>query len=266
MDANTAIVRFINRIPILRQFIDQYINDINTSGPVFASQQLIKRYHGKINVHIPAETAKILKSSGCIIAFNHPCEIETYVIQACLPSRDDIKMIATANILAVAPPLKTYIIPVWIDHTAKREKRAKFSGKIAKLFSLRPDLNPIEAHQNNIRSISEAANQIKHGGMVLIAPEGFRGKGGRWFTGIGHLIAEIGRKTEADYISCYISGTSDFDWFRFIPLINRLYPPVQIYFSEPRKLTDILAFYHEPKLITLELEKSYQSWTNSLNN
>jgi hypothetical protein len=264
MNTNTTMVKFIQRIPVLHQFISKFSSDVTSFGPVAAAQQLIQRYHGKLIIHMPPETAKVLKSSGSIVAFNHPYEIETYIVQACVPNRRDLIMIATANILSVAPDLKPYLIPVWVDHTAKKEKRGKLSGKIAKIFSLRQDLNPNEAHLNNIQSITKAANHVSGGGVIFIAPEGFRGKGGRWFFGIGHLISQVEQKNDSYYISCFISGTSNLDWLRLIPLINRLYPPIHVYFSQPQKLMDIIVKNDHPKKIALGLETQYRLWSKTL--
>ncbi len=253
------------KIPYINTLIKRIDHDIQLLGFIPAMQQLIKRTSVALQIHaLDNKTHDLLQNNGCIVIFNHPYEIETYVVVSALPNRNDLKIIATSNLLGISKSFDHYLLPVYVDHNAKKEKANKLSGHFVKLFNLRPYIHPEEAHKKNIQTLKNASQFIQKGGLVVLCPEGFRGKEGRWFSGIGHLIVGVGSKKEVYYVSCYINHTSNLDWCRLIPFIGRILPAITVSFSNPRPLRDIIDTYRDPKNITLGLEHEYNLWTNSL--
>jgi len=263
MNADSRI-KSVKNIPFLGKFISHLEKNVEKYGLVKTSRLLITSSNTRFKIISPNETSKVLTNHPCVVSFNHPYEVETFAVLAALPNRLDIRGIATANLLSLAPKLKNHIFPVWIDHHAKKEKAGKISGKIAKFFNIRPELNPQTAHLNNIKSIKDAASFVNHDGIVTIAPAGFRGFNGSWFSGIGHLISQISNR-DAYYIACYVKNTSDiWDWFRLLSPLGKLLPEIQVYFSKPITIQSIRSKYKYPKTIASELESEYKIWQQQL--
>ena len=223
----------IHKIPYINTLINRIDRDIQLLGFIPAMQQLIKRTYVKVQIHA-------------------------------LDNKNDLKIIATSNLLGISKAFDRYLLPVYVDHNARKEKASKLSGRFVKLFNLRSYIRPEEAHGKNIQTLKNASHFIQKEGLVLMCPEGFRGKGGRWFSGIGHLITEVGSKNNVYYISCYINHTSNLDWLRLIPYIGRILPVITVTFSNPQPLRDIIDTYRDPKNIVLGLEHEYNLWTSSL--
>jgi len=255
----------IKSIPAVGGLIRQLDRDIQKFGFIRALREILARFHVDWKVHYENQETEIaFKSHGCVVIFNHPYEIETYLIMASLPKiRNDLKIIATANLLGFSKQIDAYIFPVCVDHHASREKAGKLSGKIAKLLNCRPQIDPIQAHLKNLNTLKRAANFVSHGGIVTICPEGFRGIGGKWFSGIGHLLTQIQIQKPTYLIFAYIKGTSIFDWFRLLPVINRLFPRLTIIFSKPIKISSLLNKNPNPKHLKETLEQTYKKWSKS---
>jgi 1-acyl-sn-glycerol-3-phosphate acyltransferase len=257
-------LKSLKKFPLFGSFITHQIEETIKYGPPKAAKNLAKRMHTTFTTSIPKKTQAILLHHPCIISFNHPSEIETYAVCAALPDRHDVRMVISANFLSFTPELSNYFIPVWVDHRAKEEHVGKLSGKIVQLFSLRPVVNPIQAHEKNIQSIKIASQYVQKGHIVCIAPEGFRGQNGIWFSGIGHMISGVGTKYNAYYISCYIKNSSDLDWLRLIPYASILLPTIHVYFSKPIPIKEILKNNDNPKQIVKELESDYHTWVKTI--
>lgn len=256
-------IRSLQSLPLLGPFIRKFDADISRYGVIIACRRLLKDQNTGFEISCPESTSRILSSGGCLIAFNHPYEVETIAVLAALPDRKDVYLIASDNIRSVMSVSK-HIIPVWIDHHAISEKKGKLSGKIARLLSLRTGPDRITAHRQNILSLKQASKIVRNGSVVLLAPEGFRGKDGRWFGGIGHLIAGIGTDIPAHYVSCHVRNTSNLDWFRLIPPFGYILPKISVIFSDPVPIAKLLVRQSDPKKLMLDLEKSYRRWSAGL--
>jgi hypothetical protein len=264
MDTNTMIHGLVNRIPVLRHALFSYTDTSVKIGSIRAAQQLTKKFHVRLRVHVPDETQIVLAHKACVVTFNHPYEIEPFLIAAALPYREKIKMVATGKILEVAPALEGHIVPVWVDHHADTEKKHKLSGFVSRMLTREPILPQDQAHGRNIKSIAQASRFVDSGGMVLIAPEGYRGARGTWFPGIAHLLTQIRRKRHVYYVQGFIRGTSNWDWFRLVPFINRILPAIDVYFSPPRQLSSFAFGSAKPRMVAGQLEMQYRTWLSSV--
>ena len=255
----------IKNIPIFGKIVKDFDEDIKKYGLQQATKNLVKRHHGKLRIgQLSKNTAYVLQNKPVIVVGNHPFEIETYAIFASLPKRDDIYLIMSANFVGFLPHLDKHLIPVFVNHHAVREKASKFSGRVANFIGRTMKFPEKQARLKNKESIEHAANKINKGGLVILFPEGFRGKGGKWFSGIGHLIKKVGHNNDAYVVKAYVHGTSDLDYLRLIPIINRFLPIVSVYYSEPQKITDILKKDSEAKIIKDKLETEYNNWIKKL--
>ena len=93
---------------------------------------------------------------------------------------------------------------------------------------------------------------------------GFHGIFPKWFPGIGHLLKEIGVDSNAYFIQSFVKGTSDFDMARILPVVGRFMPKIEVFFSNPILVSDILKSNSQPKIIAQNLETQYYNWTKSL--
>lgn len=235
--------------------------EVQRYGPQDTVRRLAKKLGTRINIFLPEKTKKVLQKNPVVLVANHPYEVETLALIASLPNRTDSFMVVNAKILGLIPNLDKYIIPVYISHHRNEGKRPKLSGRILNKLHKSEELSPEEEHRRNIESIALAAQKIKDGGLVSIFPEKRR-QIKTWQTGIGYLIYQAKDKKSASIIMSYIEGTSELDWFRLIPFINKILPPLNIYFSEAIPINSY--FKYTPKEITNKLEEKYNQWMTTL--
>jgi hypothetical protein len=118
-----------------------------------------------------------------------------------------------------------------------------------------------EGRKKNIESIKLAAEKINSGGLVIIFPDGGARKD--WFNGIGHLIHGVKNKKNSFVLRAHIKGTSNWDWLRLIPIMNKIFPEFKVNFAMPLRMDSIKQ--EDQKMTTKFLEKKYWRWLGSLN-
>lgn len=173
-------------------------------------------------------------------------------------------MITSKNLLGICPNLDRYLLPVDIEHHARREKAHKLSGVIANWLQLRPAANESEARIYNKKTIAYAIRLVKKGGIVALCPEGIRSIRNKWFPGIGHLTHGVGPQPKKYVVFAHARGTSGLDYFRLIPFMGYILPKITITFSKPLPLNAIFSNAKEPKTIKNYLEQKYNTWAKTI--
>lgn len=253
-------------LPLVGKILRQIDTDIAQMGIQQALLKVADKTNTRLKTHfVDSKTPAILTDKPVVLIFNHPYEIETMVISATLPKRYDAALIMTAHFLDVLPNLNPYILPVYVDHHATREKAGKVSGKIVKLFKLRPAIDLKFAREYNRKTINKAVTFVKNGGLVKICPEGFRGKNGAWFSGVGHLVKGVGTNSQTSIVFAYVKNTLNWDWFRIVPFVGKIMPPLEVYYSTAQKITKQLT-NNSPSEIKELLHNQYQQFALSVNN
>lgn len=250
----------LGKIPIVGKIFRDFDKSAGENGIHKAVTDVIKKTETKLNVHgLVNDTIEILKTKPVILVVNHPFDFEVFILIAALPKRDDIFTIVASDLMGMGPNTSSYFIPMFI-HKYFDQGSHKLSVKIAKLLRLGPRLSPLHAHRRNVENINYAALKVNNGGLVIIFPEGIHKKGSPWLSGVGHLLRAVYKKRNTFYARAYIQGTSHFDIFRLIPIIRKLFPPLNVYFDRPKEIDLILNERQNPKEITKNLQADYNRW------
>lgn len=249
------------RFPVAGKLLAKFDVKLNEIGIQETARAILSHFNTKLQVeNLTPELIEILKNKPAVIVANHPAEADIFVLIASLPPREDFHLIVNATFLHIAPNLDKYFIPVYVSHTLIREDKFNFRLRFfKKLHSAAPVLSPEEEHLKNIESLRFAAEKVREGGLVAMFP-GAGKENGEWFPGIGHLIKQVG-KPDAKIVMAHITGTSTFDYLRFIPGLSRILSSFKIVFAPPKEMGDYSNL--EPKEIARKLEGEYRSWVNT---
>jgi hypothetical protein len=248
----------IKNLPILGKYVRRIDSSVLRFGFQEGLRKEIERSVTRVEVFYPnEETKNIFAHSPVIIAFNHPAELEVIVCPASLPDRKDIFMLATDILLGFNPKITEHLIPIYVR--LKTSWARTLYGFVVRSLMGEKELTDEEKRQKNLESIKEAADKVKKGGLVLIAPNPYSKK---WRPGIGWLINQVGSLESAFYAKAYITNTSVLDYLRLLPGWGKILPKIKVYFSQPIPLSRI--WQADGKVLAAELEKDYNSWLKGL--
>lgn len=202
------------------------------------------------------EVDKVLENDPLILISNHPSEIEVLIYLSLFKTRKDVYLVANHNFLKILPSIDRQIIPVYIIH---RLTQSSFNLKfrIFKHIHEAQHFSKEISHQKNVDSILNAAKKVSNGAVVIIFPAADESDG-HFLSGIGHMIKNLTNKSRAKLVMAHVSGTSNLDFLRIIPFVNRFLPKIKINFAKPINISKYSK--QEAKLITSEVEKDYFKW------
>lgn len=210
------------------------------------------------------ETQEVLEHRPVILVCNHRHDAESIALLAALPPRKAVSIIASVGQIGIGENIAKYLIPVYISHN-EQGKNLKMSVRISKRFKIAPKFSELEEAKRNIKSMHLAAERVKQGQMVVIFPEGPLGKEGKWLSGVGHLIKEVGADSDAFLVMANVRGTTDLDLLRTLPLVSKVLPKIRVDFAKPKKLSEVLQGNLKPRDIVASEESRYNAWTLSIN-
>ncbi|MBU4351235.1 hypothetical protein L6279_00765 [Candidatus Parcubacteria bacterium] len=243
-------------------FIGSYIKRIEKNILELGFQKGLRREIEKSNSKFLVlgrdEIKEILTKAPVVIVFNHQYEIETIACLTALPDREDIFLVATHFLKGLLPAIDKHLISIYVRQ--RKITWRKFSAFILENFISKEKITSEDKHRKNIKSINEAAEKVKQGGLVMITPNPHNKK---WQTGIGWLINNIGPTQQAYYVKMYVANSSFLDYLRLVPVFGWILPTVKVYFSQPIKLNKI--WQQDGKKLTFELEREYNDWVKGLN-
>lgn len=249
-------------LPFVGHFIRSIDRDLkNCSFQTTIRNAVIKSGSKLIIKGKNEETEEVLKNKPVVVVANHPYEAEVAALIAGLPDREDISLIVNRRLLNLSANLDKYLIPVYIDHHNIAKKRHKVMSFFLRTFHPKKVYTIEEEHSLNIQSISQAAKKVDEGGLVIIFPNR-KSNGGRWYTGVGHMLSQVKRE-DVFVMRAYIEGTSMLDLLRLVPGIGSFLPTVTLTFAPPLKLEEMRG--NDPKKITIMLQDQFNNWVQTLN-
>ena len=117
-----------------------------------------------------------------------------------------------------------------------------------------------KAREKNRQSIYLASQKLSQGNMIIIFPN-FAGRKD-WLPGISYLIKQYEGKQDLYFVRSYLKNTKKIDIFRFIPILNKIMPQIEVIFDKPQKINHLLT--KEPKEIVNILEENYNDWVKTI--
>lgn len=241
----------------------------NSLAPKFgfsgSVNKVINKLGNKLTVRFDSRDAEnCLRNKPVLLISNHPFMFGVTALIASIPPRSDSCMIINSDYFSSYQHLDEFLIPVYIRHQNYGNWYEKILAILFDKTFFYPSLTADEEHQENIRSIDNAGNKIKKGGLVIIFPEK-RDPKLNWYKGVGYIIKNLGRDVQYKVIFAYLNAKSArFDYFRLFPPVGKILPPVSVDFSAPFSPNKVLSGGNNPGQISLKLQLQYRRWINNL--
>ncbi len=246
---------------MIKEFVSKLDRSVAKYGLVEAIKKLLLSYGAKVVVESNDEIDEILTNGSGVLVASHPAEFDVPVILAAIKNRKDVFLVINSHFMKLIPNLDQYLIPVYVYNKSRSHFFGRLTTKIFNTFHRIEKMSIEEGRKKNIKSIKLAADKINSGGLVIIFPDG--GVGGKWFNGVGHLIHGVKNIKNSFVLRVNIKGTSNWNWLRLIPIMNKFLPEFRVSFAKPLKMN--LIKKEEPGKTTKYLEKKYREWSKSIN-
>lgn len=249
--------------------LERLVGELGVHG---ASRVILARAPVPWEVRMPSRGEFEIRT-GSIIVYGTHGSILTPLLLAAAIDRPDLKMVAADYIAKLGPNIAGCSFPVYaaVPVTVKRASDKglvpRAMGWIACKSAAASDRDA--ARQWNRESLRQAAEYVRQGGGLLIAPES-RDRRDPWRPGLGAVVANLahdarGRPTYL--VPWSIRGASVTGIFQLLsrnPLARRLATrrfrrPVRVAFGEPMLIQDVVAKAGDaPAEIAAYLERDYR--------
>ncbi len=146
---------------------------------------------------VPEATRRVLASEPVVIYGNHPSLLTLFLVAA-HADRPDLRVISASFLGKFLPGFRPYALPVELPVGSLG--RAFLQGGLQRLVvvywatRLRPPLARPTAKERNRRALQEAIEGVRQGGALLIAPQGWTRREGRWYPGIGVIARALAQE------------------------------------------------------------------------
>jgi len=210
-------------------------------------------------INLPESTKKVLKKDRVLVICNHPSQVDVLLLLASLPHRSDTYLVAMHRLLSILPSIDKHLIPVYISHRINDFSKTDWKFNILKKFHFSPEYSKEVAHQKNIENIALAAKRVDEGHLLCLFPAGGSENGRDFLPGIGHLIKNLKYPEDTKIVMAHVGGTSDWDYLRIIPFVNKFLPKFRINFSEAQDISNFI--YPEARQIPKLLQDHYEKWS-----
>lgn len=241
---------------IANRWIKDFDNQVGKRGIQKALMDLLSSHGVKLLTKGKSKKIKnMLRNEPTVVVSNHPMDTDILVMLAGLESRMDNFVVGNSVLMSLGENISKHVIPVYISHNFKDENSLRM--RVLSRFFKKDTTDHQQSHKNNIKNIALASKKIDEGGVVVICPSP-GSKNGRWFDGIGYLIKNLKFPDKVNVVKIKVGNTSDIDYFRFLPFINKILPPFKITFAKPVFASKFID--KNPKIITKIMELDYKKW------
>ncbi len=231
--------------------LDRAVGELGVHG---GSRATLARPPVPWRAEMPARGEAEIRT-GPVVVYGTHGSILTPLLLAAAIDRPDLKMIAASYIAKLGPNIAACSFPVFAAAPAS-VRRAGAKGFVPRLvgwiaWKSEGGLDRETVRKRNSESLTQAAEHVRRGGGLLIAPEA-RGPKESWRAGIGVLVAELSRDPGlrgAYLVPWNISGASVTGIFQllsrnpFVRCLGRLRfrRPVRVAFGEPIPIEEVVA-------------------------
>lgn len=258
----------VGRVLSLAAELDQRIAQDGLSE---ASHWLLDAWAAGWKSHTPSATAAVLASHPALVYGNHPSLLTPFLVAA-NTRRTDLKIISASFLERFLPSYAPYAIPVALPTSNWREqfRRGGLSRVLMAMLMhyLQPEFLRETAKDVNRRAVAQAADHIRAGGAVLIAPGGWSVRHWPWHPGIGRILQALASRPGAvpDYLVPFREENSSDARMRAVfgrgPVASvkrkcLLRLPVTIRFSPPQLRSELVPFCEDASAIVRRLQARY---------
>ncbi len=159
-----------------------------------ASHWLLDTWAGGWKAQVPSSTATVLASQPTLLYGNHPSLLTPFLVAA-NTHRADLKVISASFLERFLPNYAPYAIPVALptSNWSEQFRRGGFSRLLMAMLMhyLQPELPRESAKEVNRQAIAEAANYIRAGSAILVAPSGWSVHRWPWHPGIERILQSL---------------------------------------------------------------------------
>lgn len=243
-------------------FIGRSLKHIDQSIKQFGLQEGWR--HGlvdikiKIKSELSSRTIKYLTDKPIILIGNHPHQLDLFALLASSPKRKNSFIVAMAEVVNLWPSIKPYSLKTynirnnWVD---------KVMMKIIGYLNHTRKMSKEESRSYNRQIIKKAAKKLKQGGLITIMPGPHTKRKDIWKNGLGYLIENaLKNKTQVYLVNSYTNGSTSFDFLCFFPLLRKLLPTLNVFFSRPVLITMFPG--ENPREIVARYQNKYWRWVD----
>ncbi len=248
--------------------VDRRIGELGVTG---GSHAVLSTLPTTWRAEFPGNREREIKTRPVVVFGRHGSILTPFFIAASL-DRPDLKMLAASYVAKLGPNVALTMYPVHLRiPTLRRAARKGILLRIGAWLTARLNA-PVEkdvAREQNLASLTHAAEHVRSGGALLIAPNANNPKA-RWRTGIGLLVAQLAENPVATVEPCLVpyriwaSITGIFHLLSRNPLLRALgrweyRRPIRVVFGEPIPLSAVIDRTGlDPVRITDFLEAHYR--------
>jgi hypothetical protein len=248
--------------------LDRRVGELGVAG---ASKEILSRLPTPWLAEYPQRGGNEIKTRSVVVFGKHGSVLTPFIVAAGL-DRPDLKMVGVSYIAKLGPNIARCTYPVHLPiPTFRNAGRMGILPRISGWLTSRLE-SPVEkdvARQRNRTSLIQAAEHVRSGGALLIAPDG-RDSKAKWRPGIGLLVRDLapGSTEGSDtYLVPYRIWASITGIFRLLsrnPASRALgrwqyRRPIRIAFGEPIRLSAVIERTGlDPVAITEHLEAHYR--------
>lgn len=170
---------------------------IRDEGFSNASRWVLDRWVPGWKAVVPPQAAEVLSSAPVLVYGNHPSNLLTLFLVAASVPRSDLRVVSAAFLERLLPSYSPYalsvVLPVGSFAKAFWARGLPNALVRALLRSLEPSVPREKAKGANRKAILGAADHLRSGGAVVIAPGGGNSRLGSWQPGIGRILHTLSR-------------------------------------------------------------------------
>ena len=249
--------------------LDRYVGELGVAG---GSKAALDTLPISWQAELPRRGQDKIKTCPFIVFGQHGSILTPFLVAASL-DRPDLKMLGASFVAKLGPNVARSMYPVLLPMpTFRSAGRMGILPRIGGWLAsrLEPPVDKDAAKEQNRTSLIQAAEHVRNGGALLMAPDG-RDPRAKWHLGLGYLVAHLAQ-IEATDCSAYLvpfriwaSITGIYRLLSRNPILRALgrwqyRRPIRVAFGDPIPLSLVIEQAgRDPAAITEHLETYYHS-------
>ena len=248
--------------------LDRYVGEFGVTG---GSKAALNTLSIPWLAEFPRRGEDEMKTCPIVVFGRHGSVLTPFLVAASV-GRPDLKMLGASYVARLGPNIARSMYPVVLPRpTFRSAGRVGILPRVSGWLTsrLEPPVEKDVAKEQNRTSLTQAAEHVRNGGALLIAPDG-RDPRAKWRLGLGLLVAhlaQIGARDRSAYLVPYRIWAPVTGVFRLLsrnPMLRALgrwqyRRPIRVAFGEPIPLSVVIEQTGlDPAAITESLQTHYR--------